>query len=122
MRTKPATRKLRVRLDSHEVDARATRAAEAWQEAHHLAAELKEYQKAEKAKIGRLFAEHDLLQAVVRERSEEREVKCEEHYDDELGLVTTFRVDTGEQVGEPRRMSEDERQTELLEGEASDEA
>jgi hypothetical protein len=115
MRTKNVTRNLRVKLESHEIDNRATRAAEAWQEAHTLSAELKEHVKEKKAVIGKRFAEHDLLQAVVRERSEEREVPCVDQYDEDLGMVYTLRVDTGEKVDE-RRMSEEERQTELLDG------
>lgn len=122
MRTKNVTRNLRVTLESHEIDARATRAAQAWQEAHNLSASLKEHVKGEKSRIGRLLAEHDLLQEVVRERAEEREVPCVDQYDDDLGMVYTVRADTGEQVDE-RRMSEEDRQTDLLEAsqEANDE-
>lgn len=120
MRTKPVTRNLRVKLASHEVDARATRAAEAWQEAHNLKAALKEHNKAENARIGKLFAEHDMLQSVVRERAEERETACIDQYDDDLGMIYTIRDDgTGEKVDE-RRMSADDRQTDLLEGDKSE--
>lgn len=119
MRTKNVTRDLRARLESHEVDARATRAAQAWQEAHNLTATLKEHSKKVKAEIGRLFAEHDRLQAVVREREEERPVACVDQYDDELGMIFTLRCDTGEKVDE-RRMSEEDRQTSLLEADEAD--
>lgn len=117
MRTVTVTRTLPVKLDSFEIDELATRMAQAWREAREKEDELKEHKNKVKAEIGELYAEHDHLAAVVRERQEDREVECLDQYDYVLGMIITVRKDTGEKVDE-RRMSEEERQTNLLEEDA----
>jgi hypothetical protein len=113
MRTKNVTRNLPNTLGPEEIDAIATRGAEARQEALQREENLKAYVKEEKGKIEVLWAQHGHAQNVVLARAEERETPCIESYDEETGLIYTTRADTGEKVDE-RRMAEEDRQTELL--------
>lgn len=113
MRTKNVTRNLPVALGPEEIDQIATKGAEARHEAIQAEADLKAYSKEEKGRIGKLWEAHNRAQGVILTREIEREVPCIDQYEDETGMIYTVRIDTSEKVDE-RRMSEEERQTELL--------
>jgi hypothetical protein len=114
MNTKKVTRSILTALGPLEIDEIATQAAKDFNEAQVRKKELPLYVSQEKANIDKLFEAHDRAQDQIRNRRAERETPCLDQYDYELGMIFTIRDDgTGEKVDE-RRMSEAERQTELL--------
>lgn len=104
---------LRVKLTREEVEDRADRAANLIEERDALEEEMKAYQKAKKAEIEKLEAEHRQLSNEVRTKATYRDVDCERIYDWDETKVTEIRLDTGE-VMKKRPMTERELQMGLF--------
>lgn len=65
-----------------------------------------------KAQLAGIEARRTSLASIVRRKEEYRDVKVEEHYDYQRGVVVQVRTDTGEQIMR-REMTEAERQAKL---------
>lgn len=105
---------LRVTLTREEIEDRADRAANIIEERDGLEEEMKAYQKAKKADIEKLDAEHRQLSNEVRTKATYRDVECKRTFDYNEGKVFEVRLDTGE-ILKKRLMTERELQMGLFE-------
>lgn len=72
------------------------------------------------SKVKKAEAYRDEITSIVASRTEWREVTVNKVYDYEKGIVTETRTDTGEVIAS-RALSDEEKQTKLIEDEPSDE-
>ncbi len=106
------TRELFCALTEAEVGARAAELARITTQLSELEDEKKSVMSTFKDKIDRCIVDSRSLARKVSERREMRIVKCDWHYDYQVGKATLARVDTGE-VLEERPLTAEERQPAL---------
>lgn len=112
VKTEKLEKQLPVKLTEKEVAERADRAAHLFAECDAKEQAMKAAQKAAKAEIESLEAEHRRLSNEVRDKVTYRLVECEKNYYFRLNKVETTRMDTCETI-EERPMLEHERQLEM---------
>lgn len=106
---------LRCPLTKEEIEARADKAANLVENMDNLDNDMKAHQKAKKAELERVAAEHRHLSNEVRTKATYRDIDCERIFDYDEGKVREVRLDTGEELS-CREMSDREKQMGLFDG------
>lgn len=118
IRVVPVQKLLPCPLTERERMAALEQSGSLWSEVDSLDAELREHTKAQKAQIRAKRAELEQLMKRVRDKVDNRAVRCEERYIYETGRVRVIRLDTGAVI-EERPMKAEERQLVLGAGASS---
>ena len=103
-------RQLQCALTIEEWNRRANESARLIERRDQFEAELKSAQKSGKAQLSEMDAELRRINTQIRDRAELRLVQCERVLDYDAGLVSEVRTDTGEVMGSPRKMTDEETQ------------
>jgi hypothetical protein len=100
-------------LDNEELLRTGSELARALDESTALESELQSIKDSFKGKITTVDAKVSSLKAIVRDKCDYRKVDCEEIFDNDAGIVTKTRLDTGEII-DKRKMTAKERQSKMF--------